>query len=110
MVTFLQAWLADVQWMTVLTFFVDLAIKSSLICSVAAIAVFLMRRSSAFVRSTVWVSVVVGLLLLPAFTVLSPVWNVPIIPELASLNNGSYVPDAEKPEQGQSAQSIIWLL
>jgi len=94
--------LADAPWMTVLTFLVDLVIKSTVICAVAAIAMFLMRRSSAFVRSTVWVSVVVGLLLLPAFTILSPVWNVPIMPDLASLGNGAWVPDVEKPEQESS--------
>jgi beta-lactamase regulating signal transducer with metallopeptidase domain len=99
MIAGFEAWLADVQWMKVLTVFVDLAVKSALICTVAAIATLLLRRSSAFVRGTVWVCAVIGLLLLPTFFALSPVWNVPLIPELASLGNGSYVPDSEKPEQ-----------
>lgn len=102
MIAGFEAWLADVRWMTVLTFFVDLAIKSALICAVATIAAFLLRRSTAFVRGTVWVSALVGLLLLPAFFALSPVWNVPIIPDLASLSVGSYIPDSEKPEPGST--------
>ena len=102
MISGIESFLADMPWTNVLTFFVDLAIKSTLICAVAAVGTLVMRRSSAFVRSTVWASVVVGLLLLPAFTVLSPVWNVPIIPGLASLGNGAWVPDAEKPEQVSS--------
>jgi beta-lactamase regulating signal transducer with metallopeptidase domain len=97
-----ETWLADVSWVTVLTVFVDLAIKSSLICAVAAIATLIMRRSSAFVRGAVWVCAVVGLLLLPASALLSPSWNVPIIPDLASLGDGAYVPDSEKPESGTS--------
>lgn len=102
MITGFEAWLADVPWTTVLTFLVDLMIKSTLICATAAIATLLLRRSSAFVRSTIWVCALVGLLLLPAFSVLSPMWNVPIIPDLASLNAGSYLPDVEKPEPGIS--------
>jgi beta-lactamase regulating signal transducer with metallopeptidase domain len=95
-----ETWLADVPWMTVLTFFIDLTVKSALICSVAAIASLMLRRSTAFVRSTVWVCAVVGLLLVPCFSNITPMWNVPIIPDLASLYSGAYVPDTEKPEQG----------
>jgi beta-lactamase regulating signal transducer with metallopeptidase domain len=102
MIAGFEAWLADVPWLAALAFFVDLAIKSSLICAVAAIAALLLYRSSAFVRSTVWVCALIGLLLLPAITVLSPVWNVPIIPDIASLSSGAYVPDSEKPEAGSS--------
>jgi beta-lactamase regulating signal transducer with metallopeptidase domain len=100
MIAGFEAWLADVPWIKVLTFFVDLGIKSALICAVAAIGTLLLHRSSAFVRSTVWVCAVVGLFLLPTFSALSPVWNVPIIPDLTSLSGGSYVPDSEKPEPG----------
>jgi beta-lactamase regulating signal transducer with metallopeptidase domain len=105
MIAGLEAWLADAPWMTVLTFFIDLAIKSALICAVAAIATLLLRRSSAHVRDTVWIFAVVGLLLLPTLAVLSPVWNVPIIPDLASLSSGSYLPDSEKPEQSAPGAS-----
>jgi beta-lactamase regulating signal transducer with metallopeptidase domain len=100
MIAGFEAWLADVPWMTVLTFFIDLAIKSALVCAVAAIATLSLRRSSAFVRSTVWACAVVGLLLLPIFSAVSPVWNIPIIPDLASLSSGTYLSDSEKPEPG----------
>jgi beta-lactamase regulating signal transducer with metallopeptidase domain len=102
MVAGFETWFADVPWMPVLTFLVDLAIKSALICVVASIATLLLRRSTAFVRSTIWACALVGLILLPALTALSPVWNVPIFPNLASLSGGSYVPDSEKPEPGAS--------
>jgi beta-lactamase regulating signal transducer with metallopeptidase domain len=102
MITAFEAFLADVPWTTVLTFFVDLTVKSVLICGVAAVATLLLRRSTAFVRCTVWACALVGLLLLPAFSTVSPAWNVPIIPDLASLSAGSYAPDSEKPELGSS--------
>ena len=102
MIAGFEMWLADVPWMTALAFFIDLTIKSAIICAVAAIATLLLRRSSAFVRSTVWVCALVGLLLLPALSFLTPMWNVPIIPDIASLNSGAYVPDSEKPESGTS--------
>jgi beta-lactamase regulating signal transducer with metallopeptidase domain len=92
MIAGFEAWLMDVPWMTVLAIFIDLAVKSAIICSVAAIAALLLRRSSAFVRSTVWACALIGLLLLPALSLLTPV----------SLGSGSYVPDSEKPETGTS--------
>jgi beta-lactamase regulating signal transducer with metallopeptidase domain len=38
--------------------------------------------------------------LIPVFSTVSPVWNVPIIPQLESPGDGAYVPDSEKPDQG----------
>jgi beta-lactamase regulating signal transducer with metallopeptidase domain len=102
MIAVFEAWLADVPWTSVLTLFVDLTIKSVLICGVAAVVTLLLRRSTAFVRCTVWACALAGLLLLPAFSTVSPAWNVPIIPDLASLSVGSYVPETDKPEPGSS--------
>jgi len=102
MIAGFEAFLADVPWTTVLTLFIDLTVKSVVICGVAGVATLLLRRSTAFVRCTVWACALVGLLLLPAFSTVSPTWNVPIIPDLASLSVGSYVPDSEKPELGSS--------
>ena len=99
----LESWLADVPWMRMLAFFIDLALKGTVICAVATVAVLLLRRSSAFARSTVWICALVGLFLLPAFSLQSPVWNLPIIPDLASWGAGSYEPGLEKPEQGTPA-------
>ena len=62
MIAGFEAWLADVPWVTVLTLLVDLTIKSAFICAVAAIATLLLRRSTAYVRSAVWVCALVGLL------------------------------------------------
>ncbi len=99
MIASLEIWLMDVPWMTLLAFFIDVTLKGVVICAVAGIATLLLRRSSAFVRNTVWLFALVGLILLPAFSLLSPLWNLPIIPELASWGVGSYTPDFEKPEQ-----------
>ncbi|MDH3216233.1 MAG: hypothetical protein OEN01_08070 [Candidatus Krumholzibacteria bacterium] len=99
MIAGLESWWADVPWMRMLTLLIDLTLKGTIICAVAAIASLLLRRSSAFSRSTVWVCALVGLLLLPAFSLQSPVWNLPIIPDLASWGAGSYNPGMEKPEQ-----------
>jgi beta-lactamase regulating signal transducer with metallopeptidase domain len=102
MIAGVEAWLAGLPWPKLLTFFVDLAIKSTFVCLVAGIAAVALRRSSAFVRGAVWVSVVISLLLLPTLSFVSPTWNVPIIPDLASLGEGTYVPDSEKPESETS--------
>jgi beta-lactamase regulating signal transducer with metallopeptidase domain len=98
MIAGVEAWLAGLPWPKLLTFFVDLAIKSTFVCLIAGIAALVLRRSSAFVRGSVWVSVVISLLLLPTLSFVSPTWNVPIIPDLASLGDGAYVPDSEKLE------------
>jgi beta-lactamase regulating signal transducer with metallopeptidase domain len=100
MIAGIEARLADVEWTTALMFFIDIAVKSSAICVVAAVATLLLRRSSAFVRGTIWACAVVGLLLVPVFSALSPVWNVPVIPHLEPWGSGSYEPAAEKPEIG----------
>jgi beta-lactamase regulating signal transducer with metallopeptidase domain len=100
MIAGIEARLADVEWTTALMFFIDIAVKSAAICVVAAVATLFLRRSSAFVRGTIWACAVVGLLLVPVFSSLSPVWNVPVIPHLESWGGGSYEPVLEKPEIG----------
>jgi beta-lactamase regulating signal transducer with metallopeptidase domain len=92
-------WLVEAPWMGLLALFIDVTLKGALICAAAGIATLLLRRSSAFVRNKVWVFALVGLLLLPVFSVLTPLWNVPIIPELASWGVGSYTPALEKPDE-----------
>ena len=71
--------------------------------AVAGVVTVLLRRSSAFVRNMVWVFALVGLILLPAFSLFSPLWNLPIIPELSSWGMTAYTPDYAKPDQDTSA-------
>jgi beta-lactamase regulating signal transducer with metallopeptidase domain len=98
MIASLEMWLSDMPWLTLLAFFIDVTLKGVVICAVAGVVTLVLRRSSAFVRNTVWVFALVGLVLLPAFCLLSPLWNLPIIPELASWGAGSYTSNFEKPE------------
>ena len=96
MTTGIESLVSNDPWLAVLTFILDLTIKSSIVCLVAAAATLVLRRSSAFVRSTVWVSAIIGLLLLPAFSLQSPVWTLPVLPDLASLSDGSYQSSLDK--------------
>jgi beta-lactamase regulating signal transducer with metallopeptidase domain len=93
----LEMWLSEMPWLAWLAFFIDVTLKGAMICAAAGVVTLLLRRSSAFVRNTVWVFALVGLVLLPAFCLLSPLWNLPILPELTSWGAGSYTP-VEKPE------------
>ncbi|MCK5620192.1 MAG: hypothetical protein KAJ17_12370, partial [Candidatus Krumholzibacteria bacterium] len=68
-------WLAEAPWLEMLGLFIDVTIKGVVICAAAGIATLLLRRSSAFVRSMVWVFALAGLILLPALSLLTPVWN-----------------------------------
>jgi len=96
-------WLAEAPWMELLALFIDITLKGAVICAAAGIATLLLRRSSAFVRNLVWVFALVGLILLPALAFLTPVWNIPIIPELASWGAGSFTSGFEKPDPVTSA-------
>jgi beta-lactamase regulating signal transducer with metallopeptidase domain/TolA-binding protein len=98
MIPNIEVWLAEAPWMRLLVLFIDVTLKGAMICAVAGIATLLLRRSSAFVRNMVWVFALVGLVLLPVFSLLSPLWNVPIIPHLASWGVESYTPQFEKPD------------
>jgi len=98
MLASLEMWLSDVPWLRLLAFCIDVTLKGAVICAVAGIVTLVLHRSSAFVRNAVWVFALVGLILLPALSLLSPLWNLPIIPELTSWGAASYTPVVDKPE------------
>ncbi len=95
--------LAQTPWPGLLRLMIDITIKGALICSVAGAATFFLRRSSAYIRNMVWVFALAGLIVLPAFSVMAPVWNLPIIPELGSWSGSSYTPDPSKLDQAMFA-------
>src|SRR5262245_16782683 len=65
---------------------IELAVKSSAIIAVAAVAAGLMqRRASAASRHLVWTLAVAALLVLPLATVALPSWNIPIRRQMPSL-------------------------
>jgi beta-lactamase regulating signal transducer with metallopeptidase domain len=76
--------LAGVDWAGILGFVIDISIKAALVCAVAAMATLSMRRASANARSMVWVFSLVILLALPLARFVSPVWNLPVIPEVST--------------------------
>ncbi|MBN2185483.1 MAG: tetratricopeptide repeat protein [Candidatus Krumholzibacteriota bacterium] len=73
--------LLGVQWLEVLRLFIDVTLKGTIICAGAWAATLLLRRSSAFVKNMVWVSVLFGLVILPVLSVMTPVWRLPLLPE-----------------------------
>lgn len=98
MIPNIEVWLAGVPWMKLLVLFIDVTLKGALICAIAGIATLLLRRSSAFVRNMIWVFALFGLILLPVFSLVSPLWNLPIIPNLASWGVVSYTSEFPKPD------------
>ena len=80
----LGSWLTGVPWADTLGFVLDLSIKTALVCATAGLTTLAMRRASANARSMVWVFTLVVLLALPLAELVSPIWNVPVIPELGS--------------------------
>jgi beta-lactamase regulating signal transducer with metallopeptidase domain len=98
MLDVVYAQLASAPWIEMLELFIDVTLKGAVICAVASVVTLLLRRSSAFTRNMVWVFALVGLILLPVFSLISPVWNLPILPELGSWGSGSYTPEVVKSE------------
>ncbi len=76
--------LAGMPWAGILGFVIDISIKAAIVCAVAMLATLSMRRASANARSMVWVFTLVILLALPLGRVVSPVWNLPVIPEVST--------------------------
>jgi beta-lactamase regulating signal transducer with metallopeptidase domain len=76
--------LAGVPWADILGFVIDISIKAAIVCAVAMLATLSMRRASANARSMVWVFTLVILLALPPARFISPVWNLPVIPEVST--------------------------
>jgi len=103
MIASIETWLAQAPWTGILVLLIDITLKGTLICAVAGVATTLLRRSSAFTRNMIWVFALTGVILLPAFSLMSPLWNLPIIPELGSLRVESVVPDYSKLEQDAQA-------
>ncbi len=102
--------LLEAHWAGLLRLMIDITLKGALICAVAGVATLILRRSSAYIRNMVWVFALAGLIILPAFSIMAPVWNLPIIPELGTWGLSSYTPDPSKLDQemvaGQPGKGI----
>lgn len=62
-------------------FAAEVSIKGLIIIAVAFLLTLFMKRFSAYTRKMVWVAALAGLLILPALTLLTPVWNMPLLPQ-----------------------------
>jgi len=80
----IDGWLAGASWAGILALVLDISIKAAIVCAVAGVATMLMRRWSAGARSMVWVFTLAALLALPLTHFISPVWNLPVLPEVGS--------------------------
>jgi beta-lactamase regulating signal transducer with metallopeptidase domain len=72
--------LADLQSVAGLAFMAELALKTTLVLALAALAAATLRGASAAVRHLVWCAALVAVLCLPLLTLLLPGWEVPLLP------------------------------
>jgi beta-lactamase regulating signal transducer with metallopeptidase domain len=107
---------------------IAIVVKGSILMTAAAVLVVLMYRASAATRHFVWALAVVGLLVLPAFSIMLPTWEIdmPVAPHetttpidaavevRTTLANAAATsaPDAprltEKPSSGSLADEVPW--
>ena len=99
MIAIIETWLAQAPWMSILMLLIDITLKGVLICAIAGLATTFLHRSSAFTRNMIWVFALMGVILLPVFCLMSPLWSLPIIPELGTLGIESFTPDFAKLDQ-----------
>ncbi len=78
----MDVWLAGAPWSRMLGLVIDVSIKAAIVVAGAGLASLLLRRSSAYARSMVWVFTLVVLLALPLSQLISPPWSLPVIPEI----------------------------
>jgi beta-lactamase regulating signal transducer with metallopeptidase domain len=78
------SWLAAAPWARILGLVLDISIKAAAVCTIAGLATLLLRRSSAYARSMVWVFSLAVLLALPLAQLVPPIWNLPVLPEIGS--------------------------
>ncbi|HEX6037031.1 M56 family metallopeptidase [Longimicrobium sp.] len=72
-----------------LPFLAALAAKATLVLALTALAAALLWRASAAARHLVWLTGIVGVLALPAFSLLLPRWEVPVLPAASSASTPS---------------------
>lgn len=64
-----------------LKFLADTAIKSFVICGVAGLFAFCLRSKSAAIRCFVWKMAIVGVIMVPLFSMILPKWDVGVLPQ-----------------------------
>jgi beta-lactamase regulating signal transducer with metallopeptidase domain len=84
METQLGSWLARVDMMELMRFIVIVSFRVSVVCLLAGLVTLGLRRSSAYTRKMIWVFTIVGLVIIPLLSLLAPVVQVPLLPDLGS--------------------------
>lgn len=107
----LSGLLAGMPCAGILGFVIDISIKAAIVCAVAMLATLSMRRASANARSMVLVFTLVILLALPLGRFVSPVWNLPVIPEVSTwfgrgVGDAALVVPGDKPIDAQDERAF----
>jgi hypothetical protein len=63
-------------------FLIDISLKGAVLIGFAGLTALAMHRQSASMRSLVWAFALAAVVLLPVVTVLTPMWEVPILPNI----------------------------
>jgi beta-lactamase regulating signal transducer with metallopeptidase domain len=98
MLQMIEQLLANTPWLQLTEFLIDVTLKGSVFCVAAGVATTLLFRSPASTRSLIWVFALIGLLALPVFSLVSPLWNLPLLPDLSSWGTQSYTSEFAKPD------------
>ncbi len=93
MIASILARLSGLHWEEFLRIFIDISIKGTLLCLIAAGFAFALRRSSAYLRNMIWVFALAGLFIIPVFSFMAPAWQLPVIPEPGSWSRSLHLSD-----------------
>lgn len=97
-------------WRGVLAALLDCGVKGLLLLLLAALIAGAMRRASAAARHLVWTLALAGLLLLPALSLVTPKWRLPILPPFPAAPEPALaapVPSAAPQISMPSAQPLV---
>jgi beta-lactamase regulating signal transducer with metallopeptidase domain len=71
------------DWSQALAFLVDSAVKGAVVVALAGAAAWMLRRSTAAARHSVWSAAIAAQLVIPVLSAVLPTWRVPVIAQPA---------------------------
>jgi beta-lactamase regulating signal transducer with metallopeptidase domain len=102
----LGSWLARAEVAGLLRFIIVISLRVSVLCLLAGVATIGLRRSSAYARKMIWVFALVGLVIIPFLSLLTPVVNVPLLPDLGGWGRAFTFARTEGVDSGSAAGSM----